>query len=60
VKLLNTAQAAKRLKVTTTRVRALIVAKRLPAAKLGRDYVIHESDLALVRVRKTGRPKKGK
>jgi excisionase family DNA binding protein len=58
VKLLNTAQAAKKLKVTPTRVRALITAGKLPASKLGRDYVIRDSDLALVRNRRPGRPRK--
>jgi excisionase family DNA binding protein len=54
---LNTAQAAAKLKISPGRVRALIAAKRLPAVKFGRDYMIEPADLARVRVRKPGRPK---
>ena len=50
--------AAKRLGVTQDRVRALIKAGRLPAKKLGRDYFMHPDDLALVKNRKPGRPRK--
>jgi len=39
-------------------VLALIAAGRLPAQELGGDYLIEESDLAVVRNRKPGRPKK--
>ncbi|MGI8542158.1 MAG: helix-turn-helix domain-containing protein [Aridibacter sp.] len=56
--LLSTNQAAEILGVTPIRVRALIRDKRLPAQKIGRDYVIKESDLKLVKVRKPGRPPK--
>jgi len=38
------------------RVHALIRQKRLPATKLGRDYVIKEQDLTLVANRRPGRP----
>jgi excisionase family DNA binding protein len=58
MKLLTTSEAAKRLGVHVTRVRALITAQRLPAQKLGRDYVIREADLKLVEDRKPGRPPK--
>ncbi|MCI0338817.1 MAG: helix-turn-helix domain-containing protein [Acidobacteria bacterium] len=58
MKLLTTNEAAKRLGVTVQRVHALIRDGRLPAELLGRDYVIREEDLALVAVRKPGRPKK--
>jgi excisionase family DNA binding protein len=57
-KLINTAQAAKQLKISPTRVRVLIDEGRLPASKVGRDYIINAADLKLVRVRKTGRPPK--
>lgn len=56
MKLLSATEAAERLGVTANRVRALIVAGRLPAQKIGRDYVIQEKDLALVADRKPGRP----
>jgi len=58
MKLIGTAEAAKRLGVTQDRVRALIRAERLPAQKLGRDYIISSEDLALVKNRKPGRPRK--
>jgi excisionase family DNA binding protein len=58
VKLLSTAEAAERLGVHVTRVHALIKAERLPAQKVGRDYVIQEEDLKLVADRKPGRPSK--
>jgi len=56
--LIGTAVAGKRLGVTQDRVRALIKAGRLPAKKVGRDYVIDPEDLALVKNRKPGRPRK--
>jgi len=56
--LIGTAEAAQRLGVSPDRVRALIKAERLPAKKLGRDYVINPKDLALVKNRKPGRPRK--
>jgi excisionase family DNA binding protein len=49
---------AERLGVTPQRVRALVRAGRLPAEKFGRDLLIHEEDLKLVKDRKPGRPKK--
>ena len=56
--LLTTKEVAARLGVTLPRVHALMKANRLPAEKHGRDFVIKESDLALVSDRKAGRPKK--
>ncbi|HVF54733.1 MAG TPA: helix-turn-helix domain-containing protein [Pyrinomonadaceae bacterium] len=58
MKMMTTSEVAERLGVHVTRVRALIVAERLPAQKLGRDYVIREADLKLVEDRKPGRPPK--
>lgn len=60
MKLLPTKDVAKALGVTVQRVHALIKSGRLPAQKIGRDYLIDEKDLELVRVRKVGRPKKQK
>lgn len=57
---LTTDEAAERLGVTATRVRAMIAAGRLPAQKFGPVYVIRLSDLKLVADRKTGRPPKVK
>ena len=54
---LTTAQAAARLGVTPWRVYALIRSGRLPAVKWGRDWMIDEKALDLVKVRKPGRPK---
>jgi len=56
--LIGTATVAQRLGVSQDRVRALIKAGRLPAKKLGRDWFIAPEDLALVKNRKPGRPKK--
>jgi excisionase family DNA binding protein len=57
--MIGTAEIAKQLKVTQERVRALIKTGRIPSAvKLGRDWFIDEKDLALVKNRKPGRPRK--
>ena len=56
--MISTSEAAKELGVTTIRVRALISAGRLPAQKIGRDWIIRRVDLDLVRVRKPGRTSK--
>jgi excisionase family DNA binding protein len=60
MKLLTAKQAAEILGVHHSRVRVLIREGRLPAQKVGRDWIIMEPDLELVRVRKPGRPKKQK
>jgi len=60
--LLNTTAAAARLGISPRRIAALIVAGRLPAQKIGRDWLIEETDLALVAERRpgnrTGRPRR--
>ncbi len=56
MKLLSTPEVAERLGVTVARVQTFIWEGRLPAQKVGRDYVIQEEDLKLVQNRKTGRP----
>jgi excisionase family DNA binding protein len=58
MRLLSTREVADRLGVSILRVQQLIWAERLPAQKVGRDYVINESDLKLVENRKPGRPSK--
>jgi len=57
MKLLTTNEVAERLGVTVARVQKLIWDGRLPATKMGRDYVIQEEDLKLVEDRKPGRPR---
>lgn len=55
--ILSVAEAADKLGVIPRRVRALIAARRLPAARLGeRAWAIRAEDLERVRVRKPGRP----
>ncbi len=58
--LITTKEAAKRLGITMKRVQAMIRGERLPAEKMGRDFLIKESDLKLVENRKPGRPPKAK
>jgi len=56
--LLNTKQAGNKLGIKDSRVRKLILAGRLPAMKVGRDWIIKEQDLDFVKDRKPGKPKK--
>lgn len=58
VNLLSVKEAAENLGVTIGRVHQLITDKRLPAQKLGSQFVVKKEDLELVRERKTGRPRK--
>jgi excisionase family DNA binding protein len=58
MKLLNTKEASEKLNVSAIRVRQLIRQGRIPATKVGRDYVIQESDLKGLAERKNGRPAK--
>ena len=60
MKIISTAEAAKRLGVTANRVRALIEAKRLKAVKLGHVWLIDPKDLDAVKDRKVGRPRKAR
>lgn len=57
---LTTNEAAKRLGVSSIRIRQLIAEGRLPAQKFGTAHMIKESDLKLVEDRKVGRPPKAK
>lgn len=54
---LTAAAVAARLGISLSRVYALIRSGRLPAIKWGRDWMIDESDLKLVKDRKPGYPK---
>ena len=56
--MLNTSQAAKALGVSVRRVQAMCESGRLPAVKIGRDWIIKKTDLNLVSIRKPGRPPK--
>ena len=58
--LLTTREVAERLNVSLRRVRALIESGKLPSEQYGRDHLIKESDLELVKDRKPGRPAKEK
>lgn len=58
MKMLTTNEAANRLGVTVQRIHQFIKEERLPAEKMGRDYIIKDEDLKLVEDRKPGRPPK--
>lgn len=60
MKVIGTTEAAKRLGVSSNRVRALIESGRLKAQKIGREYAINPIDLKAVQNRKPGRPRKTK
>lgn len=52
------AQVAEKLGVSKRRVLALISEKRLRAKLVGVQYLVDPSDLARLRILKTGRPRK--
>ena len=54
---LTVTDAAAALGVGRSRVLQLIRSGRLPAEKIGMQFLIQRKDLAAVRVRKVGRPK---
>jgi excisionase family DNA binding protein len=60
MRIISTAEAAKRLGVTPDRVRKMIEAKRLKAMKVGREWLIDPKDLEAVKERKVGRPRKSR
>ena len=60
VKLISTAEAAKRLNVTPSRVRAMIARGRLKAMRIGIMWLIDPKDLEAVKDRKVGRPRKAR
>jgi excisionase family DNA binding protein len=60
MKIISTAEAARRLGVTANRVRAMIRAKRLKAMKVGHEWLIDPKDLEAVKERKVGRPRKSR
>ena len=58
MKIIGTAEAAKRLNVAVSRVQKMIVAKRLKDTKVGNVWLIDPKDLEAVKDRKVGRPRK--
>ncbi len=57
--LLSIKEVAEKLGVSARRVNQLIDEKKLPAQKIGSQYVINEKDLSKVTIHgKPGRPKK--
>jgi excisionase family DNA binding protein len=60
MKIIGTAEAARRLGVTQNRVRMLIDAKRLKATKVGNAWLIDPKDIEAVKIRKPGRPRKAR
>jgi excisionase family DNA binding protein len=58
--LISAAEAAKRLNVTSSRVRKMIDSGRLKATKVGNMWVINPKDLDAVKDRKVGRPRKAR
>ena len=60
MKIIGTAEAARRLGVTQNRVLVLIGAKRLKATKVGNAWMIDPKDLDAVKDRKVGRPRKSR
>ena len=56
MKIISTAEAAKRLGVTQSRMQKMIAAKRLK----GREWLIDPKDLEAVKDRKVGRPRKSR
>ena len=60
MKIISTAEAAKRLGVTQSRVQKMITAKRLKAIKVGREWLIDPKDLEPLKDRKVGRPRKAR
>jgi excisionase family DNA binding protein len=60
MKTLTTKEVADELGISLRQVQTLIQRGQLPAEKFGRDYMVRESDLGLVRERPKGRPSKQK
>ncbi len=57
---INTTQAAERLGVTIRAVQKMIESERLPAFRVGRDYIINASSLNAITRQPAGRPLKNK
>jgi len=59
-KVLTAKQTAKILKVNDSRIRQFILEGRLPATKFANAWMIKEKDLATIKERKPGRPRRSK
>lgn len=59
-KFLTTSEAAEKKGVSIRRIQALITKNQLKAEKVGRDYLIRESDLDKIKQGTVGRPKGAK
>lgn len=51
-RLLSTKDVARKLDVTASRVRQIILAGKLPATKLGRDWFVKEEDVEAYQTRR--------
>lgn len=60
MKIIGTTEAARRLGISDARVRTLIMSGRLKAVKVGGAWLIDPKDLAAVKDRKIGRPRKAR
>ena len=60
MEVIGTTEAAKRLGISPNRLRDLIASGRLKAQKIGREYAINPKDLAAVKKRAPGRPRKAR
>lgn len=56
MRLISTAEIAKRLKISQRRVQAFIEEGRLPAQRVGQTWVVDEGHLKVLRDRRSGRP----
>jgi excisionase family DNA binding protein len=60
MEVIGTTEAARRLGISPNRLRDLIASGRLKAQKIGREYAINPKDLAAVKNRIPGRPRKAR
>ena len=60
MKIIGTTEAGRRLGISDARVRSLIMSGRLKAVKVGGAWLIDPNDLATVKNRKVGRPRKAR
>ena len=58
MKIISTTEAARRLNVSPSRIRAMIGSGRLKAMKVGKVWLIDPKNLDAVKDRKVGRPRK--
>jgi excisionase family DNA binding protein len=58
MKIISTTEAARRLNVSPSRIRAMISSGRLKAMKVGKVWLIDPKNLDAVKDRKVGRPRK--